>query len=861
MIFLSINASSGLFGLFDDSPKFLIIESDVNIGICDLNDVTCTSLQNNQVIVFNSSTGRWENATQAGGGGGGRTYTAISPIVADNDNNILSLNVLPTSDWNGLFDGNNSTFYIDWNNSVNRLFSLLTLDNNSSFDARYLPHILRTYTGIAPIIVDSDANTIQVSDANFEAKGVLSVDPRYLSIDSGNLNFDTNTQDLLHFFDGTILETIDVDVNSDGTDVNLFIGREDGGNITLVFNDGYFFFDTTPPKTIELTAGSDTNPTLNYVFIPNSTQVLTVNTTGFPTDAEFASIATVEVQSASGVQIDGPYKVHVWTDHSDDEDTHQGHQSEINSWIRNQSGTWMDGVSQTLTITSNAGRPDNVDFAVTSGTVLQLHDHAYPAFDTASDSNIFVVNDSGAAFTKINDLNALLTDSAGGSMSNRYFTIVIWGVVSEGSGDSKLMLNLPSGSYNKEDDAIDDVSGFANFSIPIDFRGTGFLISKLVLHHQPASGGTWTSIVEGDLRGLFPSTAAAGGSGAVTTSFPDNLFLVFNVTDSTKELQLDLSGISTSTRRLWTVQDGNGTVPLLEFANTWIVDQLFDTSVELQFRDSGQNINSPSAGVLSVTAPTLNLVSDVVTVGDGGGNVSLVFDGVSNDGNINWVGAADIFSIDDDVLIGSGSSSIGLSIRDAATKLLSINTGELDIQTGTSVNLDTGSVRFKSTSAAVEARFYEDNGPNYVGFEAPALSADQIWVLPDADSTGTQFLTSDGSGNLSWSDINGTDISPNYVTTGDINFLNATVGGNILFATNKELQFRDTDINMNSPIDGDYQISADNSITMNTPDFNTTGNINMHDGNFFIDINKGICLNPACTKFIVNDGNNIVWQG
>ena len=47
-----------------------------------------------------------------------------------------------------------------------------------------------------------------------------------------------------------------------------------------------------------------------------------------------------------------------------------------------------------------------------------------------------------------------------------------------------------------------------------------------------------------------------------------------------------------------------------------------------------------------------------------------------------------------------------------------------------------------------ELRFYE--GSNYVGFEAPALSGDQIWVLPDADGTAGFALKTDGSGNLSW---------------------------------------------------------------------------------------------------------------
>ena len=47
-----------------------------------------------------------------------------------------------------------------------------------------------------------------------------------------------------------------------------------------------------------------------------------------------------------------------------------------------------------------------------------------------------------------------------------------------------------------------------------------------------------------------------------------------------------------------------------------------------------------------------------------------------------------------------------------------------------------------------ELRLYE--GSNYVGFEAGALSANQIWVLPTADGSTGHALKTDGSGNLSW---------------------------------------------------------------------------------------------------------------
>ena len=49
-----------------------------------------------------------------------------------------------------------------------------------------------------------------------------------------------------------------------------------------------------------------------------------------------------------------------------------------------------------------------------------------------------------------------------------------------------------------------------------------------------------------------------------------------------------------------------------------------------------------------------------------------------------------------------------------------------------------------------ELRFYE--GANYVGFKAPDLAADKIWVLPIEDGSPNQVLKTDGSGNLGWVD-------------------------------------------------------------------------------------------------------------
>ena len=94
----------------------------------------------------------------------------------------------------------------------------------------------------------------------------------------------------------------------------------------------------------------------------------------------------------------------------------------------------------------------------------------------------------------------------------------------------------------------------------------------------------------------------------------------------------------------------------------------------------------------------------------------------------------------------------------------------IDDATGLTVNGDTDlngtlnvSGHLSLDGSANELRFYE--GSNFVGFEAPALSGDQIWVLPNADGSSGQALKTDGSGNLSWG------------TAGDNAFANIAVSG------------------------------------------------------------------------------------
>ena len=356
----------------------------------------------------------------------------------------------------------------------------------------------------------------------------------------------------MHGWNGSLLETASVTVASDGATITFSVEQSGGGDLTAVFSDGYYAWDTTPADTVALTAGTDTVPVQSYVYLLQSTKTLTASTVGWPSE-EHAPLATIICQSAASLQTDGPYKMHAWTDHVTATDD-QGHITDLNFWIRQQNATWVSGVGQTYTITPNGGAADNVTINTAVGVVLQLHDHTFPAFTAGHD--YYVINDFATPYTVVTDLNALLTDSTGASMSGKYFSLVVWCVVSEDTGDCKIFVNLPGGSYNNSSGVTADANRYANFSIPEAYRGTGFLISQWNLRHQAAASGTWTSIDEINLRGLLPSITP-GGTALSPQEFVDTAFRIFDDGDDTKKIAFQASPITTATTRTITMLDAD----------------------------------------------------------------------------------------------------------------------------------------------------------------------------------------------------------------------------------------------------------------------------------------------------------------
>lgn len=423
----------------------------------------------------------------------------------------------------------------------------------------YLGVALDATTHDVELTVDFAAIEAAVSHLNIQDIGVNT----HAQIDTHVALADPN----LDFYNGSFEESFNALVTSDGATVTLAVEQSGGGDLTMRFSDGRTVLDCTPAQTITLTAGTDSAPTINYIYIPQSTKVLTKSTTQWPA-TEHIKVGYFYVPSATYVQSDGVYINQNWNDHRMGTDS-QGHMSHMAEAIRltMRGATWHSGVapaaagSEYLEVTGSS--PSVVEFKSTAGVSFQMHKHTIPAIDMSAGDDCLVVNWSGDAFHDVTDLADIVDDATGSSLSNRWFNLVFWGVCNKTGEYAPLMCNLPTGSYVTQANAEADVDGYDVTTIPHEFTAdscTGFLICRVTCKQSPA--GTWTLGGTTDLRGVLPGAVAgsAAGGGAIT-DFSDNLFTIYNVSDVTKILDFDLSGITTGNTRTVTPSDAAMTIP------------------------------------------------------------------------------------------------------------------------------------------------------------------------------------------------------------------------------------------------------------------------------------------------------------
>ena len=160
---------------------------------------------------------------------------------------------------------------------------------------------------------------------------------------------------------------------------------------------------------------------------------------------------------------------------------------------------------------------------------------------------------------------------------------------------------------------------------------------------------------------------------------------------------------------------------------------------KLMFNDASQFIQGASATVLDIAA------TDEIEL------TATLIDVVGNFANSGTIASTGVITANAGVVVDNitiDGTEIDLSSGDLT----------IDVAGDIEVNADGGQIIFKDGSAAIaelsnesgngELRIYE--GANYLGFKTPALSANQVWVLPDDDGSANQYMKTDGSGNLTW---------------------------------------------------------------------------------------------------------------
>jgi hypothetical protein len=321
----------------------------------------------------------------------------------------------------------------------------------------------------------------------------------------------TRVQDtILNAWDGSIRESLDFTVASAGGTITGSLEQTGTGDLTMIFSTGLIILDCTPQKTIVLTAGTDTNPQANYVYIPESTKVLTLSTSGFPT-TEHIKIANLLLRSATSTETDDALLNRNWNDHMKTIGNN-GHLLHMTERMRQDHASHLSGTEGTCTIASPTSSDVFVD--VTGGVIYQLHRHTFGALDSSTGDALHIINHNTTPYVEETNLNTQVLDSAGSTLANKSFSFVLWGVQNKSGEKSHLMINLPSGSYakNSPDNAVNDASNYSDYTIPESFRGSAFLIARFT-YILEANGTDWSLYHTEDLRGHTPNTAAGGGGG------------------------------------------------------------------------------------------------------------------------------------------------------------------------------------------------------------------------------------------------------------------------------------------------------------------------------------------------------------
>ena len=166
-------------------------------------------------------------------------------------------------------------------------------------------------------------------------------------------------------------------VASNGSQWTLTLTGTGTTDLECLFDGIFYVFDTTPAISINLTAGTDTVPQANYIYLTESggTVSINVNTTGFPVDAAIVYIAECLLQSAATGETLDAYMTHQHSEHI--AGPHEGMIIHHSEKLRELGATWFSGIAPADLVVS---APDAY-ISMGAGVAHQLHSHVVPAID------------------------------------------------------------------------------------------------------------------------------------------------------------------------------------------------------------------------------------------------------------------------------------------------------------------------------------------------------------------------------------------------------------------------------------------------------------------------------------------------
>ena len=252
-----------------------------------------------------------------------------------------------------------------------------------------------------------------------------------------------------------------------------------------------------------------------------------------------------------------------------------------------------------------------------------------------------------------------------------------------------------------------------------------------------------------------------------------------------------------------------------------ITADLFNNEFDQLLAAFAVNTGHTHDGTAGEGGPISLVASDNVTIGTGAGDITLTWDGGSNDGALIWSEDEDYFTFSDDILMATSEK---LQFRDTAIYIHSSADGQLDLVADTEIqiaattvdlngildvsgNLLVGGNLTVAGNATVTGTTTFNGGTITLGDAATdnvVFGADvDSSIIPDDDDTYDL-----GSATQEWRNlfIDGTA----NIDTASID----NISDDTLVATNKKIQFRDTAISVSSSADATLDIASDGAINL-----------------------------------------------